>query len=144
MELTWLPSPERCRELRHAHGMTIGAVASLLGVSEHAVSKWERGKAIPSGHNYARYSGLIAMLTRSARETSETGLPSPQRRTFLRKRAGMTQSEMACRVGTAQGVISKWENGLASPKGEQLTRYLDVLVQVENMDPTPCCKHELP
>jgi transcriptional regulator with XRE-family HTH domain len=41
-----------------------------------------------------------------------------------RKLAGLSQAELARRVGTTQAVISRWERGLESPRVETLGRVL--------------------
>lgn len=41
-----------------------------------------------------------------------------------RLRAGLTQAEVAARVGTTQSAIARWEAGKATPSLETLTRVL--------------------
>jgi transcriptional regulator with XRE-family HTH domain len=41
-----------------------------------------------------------------------------------RRLAGLTQSELASRVGTTQSVISRWERGEDSPRVETIARIL--------------------
>lgn len=41
-----------------------------------------------------------------------------------RRLAGLTQSQLAERVGTTQSVVSRWERGLESPRVETLGRIL--------------------
>jgi DNA-binding transcriptional regulator YiaG len=39
----------------------------------------------------------------------------------LRQYLGLTQQEMAARLGTRQQTISEWENGLYTPRGASAT-----------------------
>lgn len=41
-----------------------------------------------------------------------------------RKRAGLTQAELAARAGTTQSAIARWESGAVSPRVETLDRIL--------------------
>lgn len=36
--------------------------------------------------------------------------------------AGMTQAQLAARIGTTQGMIARWETGVRKPKMESLMR----------------------
>ena len=51
----------------------------------------------------------------------------------FRKRLGLTQSELARRLGTGQGTVSKWERGKEAPRFESLETIADVL-GVSNAD----------
>lgn len=39
----------------------------------------------------------------------------------LRKHLGLTQSELAARLGTRQQTISEWEKGMYQPRGASVT-----------------------
>jgi DNA-binding transcriptional regulator YiaG len=39
----------------------------------------------------------------------------------LRQHLGLTQTEMAARLGTRQQTISEWENGMYRPRGASVT-----------------------
>lgn len=54
-------------------------------------------------------------------------LPSPARRSELRKTAGLTLQEVADAVGVTFGAIWNWENGIRQPRGEHLRRYVEAL-----------------
>ncbi|HEX6311944.1 MAG TPA: helix-turn-helix transcriptional regulator [Acidimicrobiia bacterium] len=41
-----------------------------------------------------------------------------------RRYAGLTQAELAARIGTKQSVISRWERGLDAPRVDTLARIL--------------------
>lgn len=57
-----------------------------------------------------------------------------------RLRAGLTQAELACRAGTTQSAISRWEAGVTRPPLEALRRLvracgLELRVEFEPHDP---------
>jgi DNA-binding transcriptional regulator YiaG len=46
----------------------------------------------------------------------------------LRKHLGLTQSSMACQLGTRQQTISEWEVGIYQPRGTSIT-LLDIVAE---------------
>ena len=76
---------ERIEEFRVAGGLTVRALARLLGVSPHRVREWRRGVAPASRHLYlllsiAERMGLRKMLMRPDRDLpAELGLDGPDR-----------------------------------------------------------------
>lgn len=47
----------------------------------------------------------------------------------LRRRESISQSELAERLGTSQGIVSRWEKGLQKPKA----KYLQALAKIEGV-----------
>ena len=45
----------------------------------------------------------------------------------LRIKMGLTQSELAEKVGVSENTIQNWENGKTMPKGDNLNQYLSAL-----------------
>jgi transcriptional regulator with XRE-family HTH domain len=60
-----------------------------------------------------------------------------------RKRAGLTQSELAERMGTHQSVIARWETGGASPSCENTTRAVRASGFELGISITPADDHDL-
>lgn len=57
-----------------------------------------------------------------------------------RRRAGLTQAELAARLGTTQSVIARWERGGVEPAFETLARVvracgLELRIELEAPDP---------
>ena len=46
---------------------------------------------------------------------------------LVRRRAGLTQDEIATALGVERTAVSRWEAGLRTPRVEVLTRYLELL-----------------
>ena len=61
-----LPDPSRCRSLREAAQLTQEDLASVLGVTRAAVSRWELGERRPRAATLERY---LAALERLAQES---------------------------------------------------------------------------
>ena len=59
-----------------------------------------------------------------------------------RKRAGLTQTELASRMGTHQSVVARWETGKTQPTLETVVRAveaagLELTVAISGSDPDP-------
>ncbi|MFI5938108.1 hypothetical protein [Actinoplanes sp. NPDC051494] len=67
-----MPSPELRRALRTIAGHTQGDVAREVGVSQWAVSYWERTAKGPGRRHFTRYLLLLMSYAETAREL---GLP---------------------------------------------------------------------
>ncbi len=57
----------------------------------------------------------------------KNSLPSPAMRSAIRKGAGATQALVAETVGVSRATVAHYERGTKNPRGEHLTRYLEVL-----------------
>lgn len=54
--------------------------------------------------------------------------------TELRKRAGISQSELADKLGVKQNAVSNWETGQAKPKLDTIKKLAEILqVSVEEI-----------
>lgn len=61
-----LPEPAERRRIRRTAGVSLRRVADEIGVSEMAVSAWERGEWNPSLENAAKYRTLLDELIKAA------------------------------------------------------------------------------
>ena len=55
--------------------------------------------------------------------------PEAQRVTLARRAAGLSQTEVATRLGVAQGTVARWESGRAVPSLKARTAYYAALRQ---------------
>lgn len=70
-----LPSPEKRKRIRIDYGVTIQAVADVIGVSRMSVTAWEKGTSEPTGDNAIKYAELL----REMREAlNQEGTPDDQ------------------------------------------------------------------
>lgn len=61
-----LPSPPVRRALRKAAGVSLGDVASAIGVTRQAVGLWEAGARTPRGANLDLYVEVLRTFRRAA------------------------------------------------------------------------------
>jgi transcriptional regulator with XRE-family HTH domain len=54
-------------------------------------------------------------------------LPTPDVRRALRKAAGASQADVAGVIGVTPEAVGHWEAGTRTPKGRNLTSYVEVL-----------------
>lgn len=57
-----LPSPDACRQMREACGLSTSDIAVALGVTAQAVRQWERGERAPRGDTRRRYVEAVRVL----------------------------------------------------------------------------------
>lgn len=62
-----------------------------------------------------------------ARGRARRRLPEPEVRALLRKRAHLTQREIASALGVDPPTVSRWESGRRAPGGERLEAYVELL-----------------
>lgn len=70
-----------------------------------------------------------AALLREVREKRE--LPSPDAARLIRQAAKVSQARMAAALGINRATLSRWESGQIRPRGDQLSRYLRLLNELQ-------------
>lgn len=50
---------ERLKAARKANGLTIAALAGLIGVSMHSVFRWEHGKSSPNAEELKKLAAVL-------------------------------------------------------------------------------------
>lgn len=114
--LAGLTLPERIRTLREIRGLTQSQLARKAGFSKDAVFLWENGERKPRPKYIL---GLANALNVDAAVIvpgqSLSGLTMGKRLRALRKMRGLTQTELAKKIGvSSRRVISKWEQDKSS------------------------------
>lgn len=66
-------------------------------------------------------------LVERIRSRSLDRLPPRDQWAELRRRAGLSQNELADAVGVTSGTLSRWEQGICSPRGAHIAEYAEVL-----------------
>jgi len=67
---------------------------------------------------------------------SEFRVPTPKELQELRKKVGLTQEELAARVGISQSLVARIENGQVNPSIITLKRILSVIEDQEQASPS--------
>jgi transcriptional regulator with XRE-family HTH domain len=139
-------SPERLREARVRAGLSQGDLASLVGVSQTAISTWESGTARPREGARRRLLAALALRddtsTVSTEELHDVSRPRvvPEQLRDARIRAGLSQGDLALRIGVSQATVSTWENGTSQPRtnsADALATVLDLGVETEDAAESP-------
>ncbi|MEU1043467.1 helix-turn-helix domain-containing protein [Streptomyces sp. NPDC005907] len=65
-------------------------------------------------------------------QSPATPLPSPKRRRRLREAAGLTQAQVADRVGVSRETVRSWESGRTTPHGREREAYAELLAEQED------------
>jgi len=63
-----LPSPAERKRIRTDYGVTIQAVADVLGVSRMSVTAWEKGTSEPTGENATKYVELLREMREALKQ----------------------------------------------------------------------------
>jgi DNA-binding transcriptional regulator YiaG len=122
------------RRLRGKLGLTQAELAKLVGVSGAAVTSWETGKTQPGRENR---SALLALLSARPDEIAarlgqrpgkelrrQAASLSPKRIREIRKKANLSQKQMATTLGVSLNTISNWETGRSTPRRRSLEKLL--------------------
>jgi len=131
--------PEQIKGLRGKLGLTQGALAKLLGVSSAAVVAWEGGKTVPREGNRRSLVEMMGMgveelggrLGRKKGEAGEKGgkeekgkALTPEQVRDIRGRLGLSQKELAAKLGVSANSVSNWETGSTTPRGKSIEKLL--------------------
>lgn len=100
---------DHLRKCRLDRGLRQRTVAETLGVREETVGLWETGRAAP----LPRHHGRIVQFLGFDPEPAGQGLPDRLR--AVRRRLGLTQAELAARLGQDEGQICRWEGARRKP-----------------------------
>lgn len=67
------------------------------------------------------------------RRASSPPLPNVRRRRSLRRKAGITQQQVADAIGVTREAVSRWESGVRSPREPHRSAYLVLLHELEGI-----------
>lgn len=101
--------PEVLVDRRVAQGLSRGELARQVGVSTGAVAKWETGRSTPAVDTLARVASVLGLGMADL-----ISVPDGER--FLgdlRALAGLTQPQLAARIGFSSSTVADLERGHA-------------------------------
>lgn len=118
---------KRIKAIRESRGLTQNDVAEILGVSTAAISQYENGNWSMRLSTLNKLADALRVpvaeiLGTDSAEQSEISLAIGQRIKTERKKAGMTQKELAEKAGLAVGTIQQYERGLRRPNYDALNK----------------------
>jgi DNA-binding transcriptional regulator YiaG len=129
--------PEQVKKLRDRFSLTQAELAELLGVSAASVTSWESGKTHPGRENrraiadlretdpaeISRRVGREEAVVVASRGPVKTDL-SPQEVKDIREEVGLTQRELAEKLGVSANSISNWETGRSVPRRRNIQKLM--------------------
>jgi len=127
-------SPATLKELRERFDVTQHELARLLDVSPVTVTAWETGKTMPSRES-RRALGQLAGRPRAEvdEQLSRSGLlPAPEATLSgddirsLRQATGMSQRDLARKLGVSVNSVCNWETGRTEPRRSSVKKLLEL------------------
>jgi transcriptional regulator with XRE-family HTH domain len=100
---------DHLRRRRLDLGLTQRILAKRWGVRSESIAAWELGRTKPGIRQFAK---VIALLGADPMPLPES---LAERLLAVRRRLGLTQAELAARLGQDEGQISRWERGRRTP-----------------------------
>ena len=117
--------------------MGLGMAAALSGVARSTLRSWENGESRPRGPALARLLDALEAEPRLRARILQAADPAYARLELthsplgapvdvgtvlraMRARRGLTQADLARRVGVTQGTVSHWEVGESLPSAETI------------------------
>ncbi len=99
------------RERRTALGLSQQALADILGVKRQAVHKWERGEPPQTAGGLELAMEVLERQAALGEAVEGIDVPTAEALREARDRLGMTQTQLADRLGVTQATVSRWEDG---------------------------------
>ncbi|MHC5033960.1 MAG: helix-turn-helix domain-containing protein [Planctomycetota bacterium] len=131
--------PQQLKRLRRKFSLTQANLAALLGVSTASVASWEAGRTAPGKESRRLIAGLRDFSPRQIQErlggpaAARARAPgrresrlSPARVRAIRRKAGLSQREMAKRLRVSVNSVSNWETGRSTPRGRNVQKILSL------------------
>ena len=104
----------RLRAARNQAGLSQAQVAARLGIRQSYVSRVERGAqniSVLAGARFAQAMGYIFSTEFRVKPRDNDGIAFGRRLREVRRRAGLSQAEVAARLGITQSYVSRVERG---------------------------------
>ena len=121
---------DRLRAAREGARLSQAELAARVGADPAIVSLWETREVAPTVRNLGRLAAALDL------KVSDLYIPDSTAEgtlSGLRVAAGLSQHELAERLGVSQTTISRWERAKAAPDWSEITAYSEVL-KVERTD----------
>lgn len=108
------------RRTREATGLSRPQLAERIGVNVALIKSWETKGVCPTVANITRVAQALGLQVSDLYTPDATSAGSLR---DLRVATGMTQHELARRIGVRQEIISMWERSKSRPTWDEITRY---------------------
>ena len=130
---------EQLKNLRKESGISQSELAEKLGVHLQTVSKWERGIMLPDVGQFGDIAKALdvpleTLLMQTIGEKQYVGefsVPALSEKIIeLRRKRGLSQSDVAEAVGCSPDAVSRWERGVTCP-------YIDNIIALSRVFGVP-------
>ena len=122
---------KRITALRKQKGMLKNQLAKSIGVSFSALNQWEKGQHMPTWNNAVKHlmAHKRALANKNATRGNYFGYIEGlgDRIYHLRKKARLTQCQLAERIGVSYRAISAYESNRVSPSSKVAQKLADAL-----------------
>ena len=115
---------DRLRAAREAARLSQAELAARVGADPAIISLWETREVAPTVRNLSRLATALGL------KVSDLYIPDGTAEgtlAGLRVAAGLSQLELAERLGVSQTTISRWERAKAAPDWSEITAYSKTL-----------------
>lgn len=113
---------KKIKELRKQLGVSQNELAKQLNVAQNTISRWESGERAVDADSLKKLAEFFGVSTDYLLELESAEISdihsrftptnnSPIRLKELRVKCGMSQKDLAYKIGHGQSTISQWENG---------------------------------
>lgn len=123
------------KNLRQQRGLSLSQLSRLAQIAKPTLQNWEHDRSVPRGPALDRFLRALEVPTSKAAQLIAAASPRhahlrldrsplgvPVNLGFvlreMRKQRGLTQSEVARRIGVTQSALAKWESGGSRPSKE--------------------------
>ena len=118
---------EQIKAMRKIRGLTQKELAEKCSMADSAVRKYESGKIVPKIEMLKRIADALEMPVGAFLPSMGLGESTGSRIKIARERQGVTQAELAEKMGVTPQTISQYERNIINPKPETIKKFADAL-----------------
>lgn len=123
---------------RRQLGITQIDLANRMGTTQPSLARFEKDATVPNVRTVTRYAEAIGYRASARLESGVGGSDSPRSiacaldqlpevMSDIRKSLGVTQNQVAHRMGTTQPIVARFERGDPLPNIKTLEKYADAI-----------------
>lgn len=126
---------EKIKRMRTEKKLTQKQLADRMGVTQSHVWQYENGLANPSDKQIKKFADALGISVNELLSAEESNKTENKSRTMtvgerireIRQKAGLTQKQLADRMGVTPSHIGQYERGLRRPSNEKIKKFADAL-----------------
>ena len=126
---------EKIRKTRTDKGLTQKQLADRMSVTQAHIWQYENSLVKPSDKQLNRFADALGVSVKELLSIEENKITENESRTItvgerireIRQKAGLTQKQLADRMGVTPSQIGQYERGLVNPSNTQIKKFADAL-----------------